>query len=483
MITQAQIDLLRAEIGGWVVQPGSSAYQDAITIDNGRIDLHPGAVVFPSGTEDVRRTLRFARDQKIPFTVCGGGHSATGYCLNRGGLVLDLSPLSGIWLDADRQVLRVQTGVTWQDVYNFMQQSGTGLVPVGGGCLSVGIPGFILGGGMGFLSRSYGMGIDNLLSLVLVTPDGEVKHLSPESTGADADLFWACRGGGGGNFGVAVEMELRLHQPPTPTLLGGTIYYPLDRIEEILGFYNEWIETVPDTLAVYGYLGNLTLAGQSVRTIRFEPVYNGAFEEGAELIQPLLRLNPLTVSLYNVTLIDFENIMGASTQVDGRSAYIRSSTMAPRSLTPEVARIFREQMQSAPSDQSFAIWMHTGGKMSAVSPTATAYPHRDANFVFELKSIWATREETRANVEWAYRFGEALQPHATGAYVNYIDPLLQDWQERYYGINYPRLLKIKKRVDPGRFFDFQQAVGSKFAPSGGEPLDLSPLNRTFLPPR
>ncbi|HEX7182839.1 MAG TPA: FAD-binding oxidoreductase [Thermoanaerobaculia bacterium] len=483
MIPQNQIDLLRGEIGGYVLQPGEPGYSAAIAIDNGRVDRPPAAVVFPFGVEDVRRTVRFVRDNNIPFTILSGGHSATGYCLNRGGLVLDMSSMGAMKLDAGRQVLRVQAGATWQDVYNYMQRSGTGLLPVGGGCLSVGVPGFVLGGGMGFLSRSLGMSIDNLLSIVLVTADGEVKRLSTESTGDDAELFWACRGGGGGNFGVAVEMEMRVHPPNSPTLLGGTIYYPLDRIEEILGFYNEWIETVPDTLAVYGYLGHSPgMPTQTVQSIRFEPVFNGPFEEGLELIQPLLRLNPLTVTLDNVTLIEFENIMGNSTQVNRLFAYIRSGTMAPRSLTPEVARIFRKSMSHPPSPDSFAIWMHTGGKMSAVSPTATAYPHRDASFVFELKSIWDSEADARVNVEWGYRFVEELQPHFTGAYVNYIDPLLQNWQERYYGVNYPKLLRIKERVDPDGFFKFQQAVGSKFEPAGGEPLDLSPLNRTFLAP-
>ncbi|HYO12423.1 MAG TPA: FAD-binding oxidoreductase [Thermoanaerobaculia bacterium] len=482
MIPQDKIDLLRGELGGFVLQPGEPGYRKAVTIDNGRIHRPPAAIVFPYGIEDIRRTVRFVRDNDVPFTIKGGGHSATGYCLNRGGLVLDMSTMNLMKLDAERQILRVQTGVTWQDVYNFMQQSGTGLIPVGGGCLSVGIPGFILGGGIGFASRSYGMSIDNLLSLTLVTAEGEVKRLSANSTGADADLFWACRGGGGGNFGIAVEVEVRVHQPNSPTLLGGEIYYSLDRIEEILGFYNEWILTVPDTLAVYGLVGNLSLTPtDSVKAIRFEPVFNGPFEEGLELIQPLLKLNPISVTLDNVTLIDFENIMGNTTAVGGQNAYIRSGTMRAGSLTPEVARILKTSMIASPSPASFALWIHAGGKMSEVSSTATAYPHRDAEFVFELKSIWETQEETRRNVEWGYHFVEQLQPSFTGAYVNYIDPLLQSWQERYYGENYPRLLRVKEQVDPDRFFRFQQGIGSPFSPPGGEPLDLSPLNRTFLP--
>lgn len=482
MISQGLIDRLRSEIGGVVLEPGAPGYRAAVTIDNGRIDQPPAAVVLPYGVEDVQRTLRLARDNRVPLTVLSGGHSAAGYCLNRGGLVLDMTSMSRMRLDAENQVLWTQAGVTWQAVYDLLQRSGTGLVPVGGGCLSVGVPGFLLGGGAGFVSRSYGMGADNLLSLVVVTADGEVRRLSADSTGADADLFWACRGGGGGNFGVAVEMELRLHQPPTRTLLGGVLYYPLERVEEVLGFYNEWITTVPDALAVYGYLGpSPGLPTETVQSIRFEPVYNGAFKDGLELIQPLLELDPLVTSLYDVDLVDFENIMGMSTEVHQQRAYIRSGTMAAGSLTPEVARTFREYMTAPPSSASFAIWMHTGGAIATVPATATAYPHRDAEFVFELKSIWPDQAGTRENVEWGHRFVEELQPHFTGAYVNYIDPLLERWQERYYGENYPRLQEIKRRFDPSGFFDFQQGVGSEFQPPGGEPLDLSPLNRTLLP--
>jgi len=155
--------------------------------------------------------------------------------------------------------------------------------------------------------------------------------------------------------------------------------------------------------------------------------------------------------------------------------------LPPGAFTPEVAAIFAEHMASAPSSSSFVVWTHLGGKVESVASDATAFPHRSARFVPELKAIWEDPHDARANVEWAHGFFDALRPHFTGAYVNYIDPLLADWPRMYYGENYSRLLAIKQSVDPDGLFCAQQSIGSTFEPSPAVPLDLSPLNRTFEP--
>ena len=147
-------------------------------------------------------------------------------------------------------------------------------------------------------------------------------------------------------------------------------------------------------------------------------------------------------------------------------------------MTSDVIDIYQRFMNDAPSPDSFVVWTHGGGAISAVPPDATAFPHRQPGFIYELKSIWTDPADTRQNVEWAYRFGEALRPHFSGAYANYIDPLLTDWPQMYYGGNYERLLRIKQAADPEGVLAFQQGIGSAFRPAGAEPLDLSPLNRT-----
>ena len=485
MITTDIINKLRTSIGGTVALPPDTAYQQAITLDNGRALREPAAIVFPVNAHDIAVTLKCAKAHHIPLTVRGGGHSANGYCLNNGGLVLDMSNLVEKHLDADKCTLRMQTGLSWLAVYEFLGASSTGLIPVGGACSTVGVGGFMLGGGISFVSRSLGMAIDSLLGLTIVTADGEIKTLyrnlpmSPE----DEDLFWACQGGGG-NFGIVVEMEIQLHKTNTPTIFSGSFSYPLDKLHEVLGFYNTWISTVPDTLAVYGYLGMTPPeAGQQVQALCLTAVFNGSYEEGFALVAPLLALNPIYVNIYDSSLIDYEVANGKFTLVENRSAYIRSAVFMQGALTAEVADIFKRYMLSAPSSESFATWMHTGGRIKDKRPDETAYPHREAEFVFQLKSIWSDPVTAMANIAWAYQFVEELLEHATGGYVNYIDPLLHDWKEQYYCNNIERLLKVKQQIDPDNQFHFQQSVNSAFNPpvlnfSQPETVDLSPLNRT-----
>ncbi|MGA2836601.1 MAG: FAD-binding oxidoreductase [Acidimicrobiales bacterium] len=475
---------LQAALSGSVLESTDPGFETALTIDNGRVALVPAYVVLPRSAGDVALALRFARDRDLPLTVKSGGHSAAGYCLNRGGVVLDLSLMKEIELDRDARTVRVQLGARWEDVYGFLVDSGTGLIPVGGGCLTVGLGGFLLGGGYSFVSRSYGLGCDNVISIDLVTPDGVLHHLHEGATSPeDRDLWWACRGGGGGNFGVAVAVELAVHRPAAPSMLVGEVSYPLASAHDVIGTYNEWVQTVPAELAVYGYLGDVpdpVETGRKRKAFRITAVYNGAYGDGVDLLGPMLRLPPISSEFYALPLPLFEDKIGTSTLVGDRQGYIRSGIIPVGAMTPPVVDIYRHFIDDAPSPDSFVVWTHGGGAISTVAGDATAYPHRAPGFIYELKAIWTDAVDTRTNVEWAYGFGEALRPHFSGAYANYIDPLLTDWPEMYYGDNYERLVRIKRAVDPGGLFDFQQGIGSTFRPGRAEPLDLSPLNRTQL---
>ena len=484
MVSEAELDALQRELSGVVLRPGQAAFAAATRIDNGRVALSPRVIVQANSTNDVKIAMRFARKHGLRMTAKGGGHSAAGYCLNSGGLVLDLSLMTAIALNRDERTVTVQMGARWHDVYVHLIESGTGLIPIGGGCPTVGIPGFMQGGGYSFVSRSYGMSIDNLVSLTLVTVDGEVRTLSAASSSkADQDLFWACRGGGGGNWGVVVDMTIRVHQPNTAKMLTGGLRYAPERAQEVLGFYNRWVETLPHEMAVYGIWGmspDPSNPARKIQTFGFTAIYNGEFSQGAKLLQPLLELGPLTVSLNEITLPEFELINGASTLVDNRSAYICSGMMPPGAFTPEAIAVFERYMAKAPSSDSFIVWTHAGGKIEDVAPDATAFVHRRARFVPEVKSIWQNPADTRANVEWAQAFFAELEPFFEGAYVNYIDPLLARWPQKYYGDNYGRLVGIKRTCDPDDFLRFQQGVGSPFEPDLSQPLDLAPLNRTFV---
>ncbi|MCV9928226.1 FAD-binding oxidoreductase [Flavobacterium sp. LS1R49] len=486
MIEKAIQELTR-ELSGYILQPGDSDYEEAIHIDNGRIQFRPRLIIFPAVVEDVKLGLKFAIAHNLPFSIKGGGHSAAGYCLNEGGVVIAMKNLNRITFNHKKETVTAEMGVIWYDVYKFMQATNTGLIPVGGGCPTVAPPGFMLGGGYSFVSRSYGMSIDNLESLKIVTPDGELRHIGINSKSAeDIDLFWACCGGGGGNFGIVVEMEMRVRKPHSKKMLVGQIRYPLEMAQDVLGYYNEWVETVPDAMAVYGFMGNqkdLIDKTTNVKVLGLTPVFNGDCEEGIDLLQGLLKLKPINADLYNMTLPDWEFFNGYTTRVAGRSSYIRSTILPKGGMNNKVAKVIIDSMTNAPSPDSFAVWTHAGGAIENVASDATSYVHRDCRFVPEIKAIWDLDKpgDTLKNVEWAYEFFERLSDagNATGAYVNYIDPLQHNWAKKYYGDNYKRLLDIKKKVDPNNYFSFQQSVGSPFNPTK-ELTDISPINRTRL---
>ena len=487
----AAINDLRHQLSGYILQAGDVQFESAVKIDNGRITLRPLLIVRPTVVEDVSLAFKFAVGHQLPFTVKGGGHSAAGYCLNDGGLVIDMKHLNKVTFNKKTESLTAQMGVIWYDLYKFMLDTGTGLIPIGGGCPTVAPPGFMQGGGYSFVSRSYGMSVDSLLSVKIVMPDGQLRDIGINSTSQeDIDIFWAIRGGGGGNWGIIIEMEMQMHKPNSATMLVGQIRYHLEQTEEVLGYYNQWVETLPPSMSCYGFIGQQpdlvspTDPTKNVKVIGLTPVFNGECAEGLDLLDGLLKLNPINTSLYNMTLPNWEFMNGYVTLVANRSAYMRSLILPKGGMNNEVAKVIVDYMKQAPSPASFAVWTLLGGKIADKAPDDTAYYHRNARFVPEVKSIWNRENpgEALANVQWAYEFFEAMRVagDAVGAYVNYIDPLLHDWAKMYYGDNYERLVRIKKQVDPKNLFNFQQSIGSDFNPPAGPLKDISPLNRTQI---
>ena len=495
-------DALLNNLSGYVYDADDVEFRKAIEIDNGRVSLEPSLVVVPhvdlkggskaaknqqidSLISDVAMTVKLCSDHGVKLTVKSGGHSAAGYCVNNGGVVLDLRNLSWNAFDEKTKTLTSGIGQTFRRVYDFLETTRSGYIPIGGGCPSVGLGGFLLGAGYSFVSRSYGMGCDNVLAFTVVCADGSIKRVNAKSKNAlERELFWGLRGGGGGNFCVVVQAEMRCHKPNAESMLFANVLFPFYRFKEILRFYNSWIKTVPDELAVYGYIGSQPdprMANDRALMARFTVVYNGDFASGVREIQPLLDQTPVSTQLFDMTLPEWEDLIGYGTVVSGRSAYIRSVTMQQNTMTDDVADIFMKYMIRRPSPHSFVVWTHAGGKISETQFDETAYPHRDALFIPEVKAIWSNDnpDSYRENVEWAYEFYEALAQHADGAYINYIDPLQRDWQDRYYAKNYKRLCDLKSQIDPNGFFDFQQGIGSKYSPPVNKRLDLSPLHKTF----
>ncbi|RAG85780.1 hypothetical protein DN069_09740 [Streptacidiphilus pinicola] len=478
------VDGLARRLSGYVREPGSPAYDRVVAIDNGRTRTPPAYLVRANAVADVAGAIDFARALELPLTVRGGGHSAAGYRLNRGGVVLDLALMRAMTLDRETRRLRVQMGATWNDVYRYVARSAAPLIPVGGGCLTVGPPDFLQGGGYSLVSRSYGLGSDNVVEIKLVDAAGRLRTLTADAPDeADRELFWACRGGGGGNFGVAVEMTLQLQTPAAATMLGGRLSYPLERASEVIAAYDAWTKDLPEAMAAYGHVGLEPDPAEPTRKIpafRITPVYNGEYADGTDLIQPMLRLAPFDARFYSMPLPAWESVMGRSTVVGERQAYIRSGMIGETGWHPDMIHSVQEMIARSPSPDSFVAWTHGRGKVRHPDgQNHGPYPHRDRRYIFELKAVWTDPAQTRSNVEWAFDFGEALSADFHGAHVNDMDPLRKDWATAYYGENLARLRAIKAATDPDGFFRFQQSVDSAFEPDLRRPLDLSPLNRTI----
>jgi|GEM_PF-583430 len=514
-MTNAEVDLIRRDLSGMilgrVLEAGDPGYSDSLSIDNGRVSLRPFLVARPTNTDDVSKIVAYCHDRGVPMTTKAGGHSAAGYCLNGEGVVLDLGDINAIQLlkddgseltDATRLEegtrLSVGAGARWISVYDFLRDRQSPYTVIGGGCAGVGVAGFTLGGGYSFISRSFGLGCDNVRGMEFVSTCGNVFELNDDlfdknSKKVDPDkreLFRALRGAGGGNFGVVTTIDLHLMKTNVPRPTMGQIDFPFYRIDETLAFYNEWVATLPKEMAVYGMMRNFPnqrLGGNPSLGLRFTPVFNGPFSEAVELLRPLLALKPNDIELYTMTLPEWEDFVGTSTQVRGHSAYIRSLVLGSGTLNQDVAKICKQFMGRAVSTDSYIVWTHTGGAISRHGSDTSSYAHRDGAFTFELKSEWDSAQplQARPNIEWAVDFFDALGEHAQGAYINYIDPLLVDWQKMYYRNEYDRLLAVQQRWNADGWLQFQQGIGSPYHATPRkiprkDPVDLSPLTRTIL---
>jgi len=358
---------LRRLMMGAVLDSGDEGYVSAISIDNSRVSHEPILVVQPKNTDDVQKVIGYCASNDIRLTVKSGGHSANGYCLNSVGIVLDLVQMNSIKYSDDHNDLIVEAGIRWIDVYNFLKHEGDQRIVVGGGCPGVGVGGFLLGGGYSFLSRSLGLGSDNIEEIDLVAPDGRVYSVGPQSKDKnEKDLFWSMQGGGGGNFAIVTKFRLKLRKVHHP-LMVGQVVFPFYRIDEVLSFYDKWSARLPNEMAVYGMMRNFSdprNGGRPILTLRFTPIFNGPYEMGVEKLQPLLKLGPISSEFHAMTLPQWESFIGSATQVRGSSAYIRSVVMKEKCMAG-AADVFKAHMARRPSQDSYIVWTQTGGAMKS----------------------------------------------------------------------------------------------------------------------
>jgi FAD/FMN-containing dehydrogenase len=451
------LDALRGSLRGALCLPGEAGYDEARTIWNAMIDKRPAAVVRAVGAADVVATVRLAAQHGLLLSVRGGGHNIAGTAVCDGGLMLDLSRMGSVRVDPEARTARVEPGVKLSDLDKETQAFGLA-TPVGINS-TTGVAGLTLGGGFGWLSRKYGLTVDNLLSADVVTAAGELVHAS-ETT--HPDLFWAIRGGGG-NLGVVTSFEFRLH-PVGPQVIAGLIVHPLSAARDALHEYRRLVAKAPDELCCWAVLRKappLPFLPQEVHgteVLVLALCYAGDPAAGERAVAPFKAIGKPIADVVGPA-----PFAGWQTAFDplltaGERNYWKSHDFVE--LADGLIDVLLDTVRSLPSPQCEIFIASLGGAINRIPVEATAYPHRNVNFVMNVHTRWSSPSDDASCIAWARAFYEATARFATGGvYVNFMpDDEAPRVRSGAYGPNYDRLAAIKAKYDPNNLFRTNQNV-------------------------
>jgi FAD/FMN-containing dehydrogenase len=438
------VEALRAlshRLDGRVILPTDDGYDAARRVWNGMIDRRPAAIVRCGSRADVVASVNLARERGLLLAVRGGGHSAAGHGVCDGGLVLDLSAMRTIEVDPVARTARAGPGLTW-GVFDAATQA-FGLATTGGVVSTTGIAGLTLGGGLGWLMRRHGLTCDNLLAAEVVTAAGEVVRASTEK---HPDLFWALRGGGG-NFGVVTSLTYRLHEVG-PAVLAGLLVYPRPRAREALRRYRDLVADAPEELAAYAALGSTAEGEPAVILVLF---HGGPAAAGERLVDHFRSACPPGADLVaRRPYLEFQSMLDA-TQPAGKRVYWRSTFLRglPDAALDELVAL----TEAMPSPYAVAIIERYGGVVARVPADATAYPHRDADHLLNVISLWDDPAWDQGNIAWVRETWSRMAPFGEArTYVNFLGDEDEGRVRAAYGPNHARLAAVKARYDPGNLF-------------------------------
>ena len=458
MATATDLERLRDSIHGLVIGPDHGGYDEARSIWNGAIDRRPACIARCTGVADVVAAVRFARERELPVAVRSAGHGVGGHAICDGGLVIDLSPMQGIRVDPAGRTARAEAGVLWGELDRETQLHG--LATVGGIVTHTGIAGLTLGGGIGWLMRKHGATVDNLVSVDVVTAEGELLTASEDQ---NPDLFWGLRGGGG-NFGIVTSFEYRLH-PVGPIVLAGPIFHRLEDAREVLRFYREFIAAAPDELTTIFDLSVAPPLPFLPEDVHGNPIvmvgacYAGAPEDGIEAVRPLKEFGTPIVDLLEPKPYTALQSMFDPLVPHGWHRYWKSVELPP--LTDDAIDTLVEHAFAVTSPKSYCIVFQLGGALARVGEDETAFSQRDAAHNVNINAVWTEEDpDAERHIAWARDFFDALQPHAGGrVYVNFLGEEGGNRVRQAYGArNYKRLVGLKRAYDPTNFFRRNQNI-------------------------
>jgi len=438
--------LLDAGLRGTVTCAGDAGYDPARAVFNGMIDRHPLAVVRPENAPDVVRCIAFARAHHLALSVRGGGHNVAGNAVRDGAVMLDLSGMKGIQVDAGSRTARAEPGLTLNEFDRATQAFE--LATTLGVVSTTGIAGLTLGGGLGWLNGRYGLACDNLICADVATADGQLLRVSDQE---NADLFWAIRGGGG-NFGVVTSFVYQLH--PVDVVLAGGLAYPWRMAPKVLRWYDDFVKAAPDELST---AASLAITPDGEPTVSIAVCYCGPIDEGERLLRPLRTFQrPLVDEIQPMPYSVLQSARDEGFPF-GRLHYWKSGWL--RDLTDAAIETLMEFVPQMPSSASGVGLQQMHGAASRIAPSATAFRHRAEQYDFLVLSQWSNPTESECNVAWTRALFEAMQPHLEeSVYVNNLGDEGPERVQAAYGENYLRLVAVKRAYDPENLFHANQNI-------------------------
>ncbi len=451
ILDTAVFEEMSTRFSGQLLRAGDTGYDGARRIHNGMIDRRPALIARCLGVKDIVEAVTFARNAELDVAVRGGGHNVAGNAVCDGGVMIDLSLMKGVYVDAKRRTARAQGGVTWGEFNRETQVHA--LATTGGAVSTTGIAGLTLGGGFGWLMGKYGLTVDNLHSVELVTADGDVLNANAEE---DPDLFWALRGGGG-NFGVAASLEYRLHSVG-PIVVSGSAVHSIDRAIEVLRFYREFTANLPDELVVYASLAPAP-DGSGTPTAVITLCHCGSAPEAEAAVRPVKAFGkPLSDDIGPRSYEDTSTMLDEG-YPKGALNYWKSSFLSE--LSDGAIDTMARQFAACPSAMGELYMEHLHGAATRVGETETAFPHRSDGYNLLVLAQWMDPAESPANIAWARETYAAMQPYmANGRNVNYLggEEEGEDPVAAAYGPNYARLRAVKAKYDPANLFRMNQNI-------------------------
>ena len=463
-VNRQELEGFLSTLRGPALRPDTKAYEEARVVFNAMHDQRPGLIVKCSGTADVVAALKFAADKRLLVATRAGGHSVASNSSCQGGLVIDLSEMTGVYVDPVGRTVRVQAGATWGDVDRETQLHG--LAVPGGAVSTTGVAGLTLGGGIGWLRRKHGLSCDSLLSVEIVTADGDVRTASAQE---HQDLFWALRGGGGG-FGVVTSLEFKLFSVG-PMVHVAIPFYPIEDAPKIYGAWRDWVATIPDDVTTHAHTWTIPEDPPVMppeirgRAVIFTPaVYAGPPENGDKVLAPTRKFGTPLFEIsgpmpYIALQQAFDPFFG---ELGKHLCYWKSIFL--NELSDPVIDILVRRAAERPDPWTLINVAALGGAIARVGAEETAYLSRSAPFMVSIDGNWHEPAKSEPSIAWVRSFWRELEPLSTGAiYLNFLTDsgegdVATQAAHSVYGASWDRLAEVKAKYDPTNLFQVNMNI-------------------------